>query len=124
MTEIREGSLHKKFEVEGVIFEIFYGYSTEEEKQHGWGPQPQYPVFTENPQYTARGFPFATAYQDCCEYYQPIKPKKEDNWCYNCKLFDQREKYIGICTCEKRREAVARSGTQESNETDDGGRRL
>ena len=112
MEKVIEGTLHKRIEIEGVTFEIYNGYSCEAEKQAGWDPSPQYPVFEEQPQYTAKGYPFAMVYQDCCEYYEPIKPRTEDNWCFNCKMFDKREKYIGICTCEKRKLEVARSGTQ------------
>ncbi len=111
MEEIKEGTLYKEIEIEGVLFSIYYGYSTEEEKKKNWEPAPQYPVFEEHPQYTARGFPFANSFQDCCEHYVPIAPRKSDHWCFNCKLFDRREFFIGICTCEKRRKEVARNGT-------------
>lgn len=111
MDNIKEGALHKVVEIEGVTFEIYLGYSTEEEKKQGWEPSPQYPVFEKHPQYTKDGRPFAIVYQDCCEYYESINPNRDNLWCYNCKLFDKREDYIGICTCEHRR-AVARSGTQ------------
>ena len=112
MEMIKEGDLYKRIEIEGVTFLIYYGYSTEKEKEHGWEPAPQYPAFEEVPQYTPDGRPFANPCQDCCEYYDPIAPRKSDNWCFNCKLFDKREQMIGICTCEKRKLEVARSGTQ------------
>ncbi|MBQ8409023.1 MAG: hypothetical protein IJY39_09190 [Clostridia bacterium] len=113
MENIKEGTFYKEVEIEGVVFKIYYGYVNDEERYSGWEPTPLYPIFEEHPQYTPRGYPFATAYQDCCPYYEPIRTGKQDNkWCFNCKLFDKREKYIGICTCEKRKLEVARSGTQ------------
>ena len=111
MENIKEGTLYKKLEIEGVTFDIYYGYSTEEEKKRDWEPAPQYPMFEETPQYTPSGRPFVNSFQDCCECYDPIVPRKSDNWCFNCKHFDKREQLIGICTCEKRKLEVARSGT-------------
>lgn len=113
MEEIKEGTLYKEIEIEGVTFLIYYGYSTENEKQNGWEPAPLYPVFEEHPRYTVKGFPFANSFQDGCEYYEPKSQKKAERWCFSCKMFDQRDQLIGICTCEKRRLEVARSGTPE-----------
>ena len=45
MEMIKEGDLYKRIEIEGVTFLIYYGYSTEKEKEHGWEPAPQYPAF-------------------------------------------------------------------------------
>ena len=59
MEMIKEGDLYKRIEIEGVTFLIYYGYSTEKEKEHGWEPAPQYPAFEEVPQYTPDGRPFA-----------------------------------------------------------------
>lgn len=104
MEYISEGTLYKKIEIEGVVFEIYYGYGSEEERLNGWEITPQYPIFDEHPQYTPKGYPFATAYQNCCDDYQPIRRGKQDNkWCFNCRLFDRKERYIGICRCEKRK---------------------
>ncbi len=103
MNKIRDGDLYSTFEIEGVTFAIYYGYPTESERLHGWEPSPIYPDFTVAPQYAPGGQPFATVYQDACEYYRPLLNKTDDHWCYNCEMFVKREKYIGICTCEKRR---------------------
>ncbi len=111
MNKIRDGDLYQRFEIEGVIFEIYYGYSTDSERRHGWEPSPIYPDFTAIPQYTPSGYPFATVYQDGCEHYKPIIHKSEDHWCYNCEMFDKREKHIGICKCEFRK-----CHTQRKNE--------
>jgi len=102
MNEIKDGDFYKRVEIEGVTFEIFYRYSSEEERARGWEPLPCYPDFEEHPQYTKDGYAFAIAYQDVCKHYQPIR--KGEPWCDNCKLFDKREKYIGICQCQARRE--------------------
>lgn len=102
MKEFREGDLYKIFEVDGTQFEIRYGYECEGDRQ--WGePSPVYPDFRTKPQYTKDGYQFAVAYQIECEHYEPIK-KSDDDWCANCKFYDKREEYMGICRCEARRE--------------------
>ncbi len=104
MNKIRDGDLYQTLEIEGVTFEIYYGYSSDGERSLGWEPSPIYPDFTATPQYTKRGLPFVTAYQDACKHYKPIKNKSDDHWCYNCEMFDKRDKHIGICQCAHRRE--------------------
>ncbi len=100
---MKEGTLYKRVEIEGVTFEIDYGYLTDEHRQRGWDAEPLYPDFVERPQYTRDGFPFANAYQDVCEHYQRKPSKNDDDWCDLCKLFEKHETYIGICRCEARR---------------------
>ncbi len=107
MNNIRDGDLYGTFEIEGVRFVIYYGYSTESERALGWEPSPIYPDFVQAPQYTQSGQPFATAYQDACEHYMPIIEEADDNWCHNCKMFDKTEKHIGICRCEQRRKHIS-----------------
>ena len=102
MNQIRDGNLHRIVEIDGVEFKIYYGYISDTERDRGWEPYPVYPDFVKAPQYTADGEAFVTAFQDTCEHYEP-RGKGED-WCDNCKLFDKRDKYIGICKCPLNRE--------------------
>lgn len=97
---IREGTLYKSFEVEGIHFDIYYGYECEGERRFG-EPTPVYPDFLTAPQYTKDGYPFAVAYQIECEHYDPVR-KSDDSWCALCRFYDKREEYMGICRCEKR----------------------
>lgn len=101
MNVIKEGDLYKAFEIDGVRFEIRYGYECEGERQFG-EPSPVYPDFIGSPQYTKDGYRFAVAYQIECEHYAPIK-KSDDDWCANCKFYDKREEYMGICRCEEQK---------------------
>ncbi len=110
MNNIRDGDLYGIFEIEGVTFEIYYGYPTESERERGWEPSPIYPDLAGTPQYTKSGYRFVTAYQDACEHYVPIISRPDDGWCHNCKMFDKKEKYIGICLCEQRRNGRKNDG--------------
>ncbi len=110
MNKIRAGDLYDLFDIEGVKFEIYYGYPTESERLHGWEPSPIYPDFTATPQYTFDGQPFAMVYQDACEHYKPIQNRSDNHWCCNCEMFDKREKHIGICQCKYRRKRRKNNG--------------
>ncbi len=100
-TKIREGDLYKTVTVADKTFEIRYGYSCDAERLR-WEPTPIYPDFRASPEYTAKGYPFATAYQDICEYYIPKSNATGENWCNDCTLFDKLEEYIGICNCKEK----------------------
>ncbi len=99
---VREGDLYKIVTVADKSFEIRYGYSCDGERAH-WEPTPVYPDFIASPKYTAEGYPFAVAYQDICEYYDPKPKATGENWCNDCAMFDKKEEFIGICKCQKRR---------------------
>lgn len=101
MQKPNEGDLYKSFEIEGTRFDIYYGYEAEGEREH-WDPSPVYPWFPDKPQYTKDGIPFSVAYQDVCEYYEPIVTDTDFHECDNCKLFDKREEFVGLCKCQKR----------------------
>ncbi len=101
MKKPNEGDLYKSIEIEGTRFDIYYGYETEEEKTR-WDPSPVYPYFPDQPQYTKDGIPFAVAYQDVCEYYDPFVTETDFHECDNCRLFDKREEFVGLCKCQKR----------------------
>ena len=104
MKDIREGDLHKTVVIGDRIFEIRYGYTSEEERSR-WAPVPIYPDFAKAPQYTTDGFPFVTAYQDSCPHYCSKPMATGENWCSDCKHFEKCEEYIGICRCEKKSRA-------------------
>lgn len=108
MKDIREGDLHKTVVIGDRIFEIRYGYTSEEERSR-WAPVPIYPDFAKAPQYTTDGFPFVTAYQDSCPHYRSKPMATGENWCSDCKHFEKCEEYIGICRCEKKSRADAPS---------------
>ena len=108
MKDIREGDLHKTVVIGDRIFEIRYGYTSEEERSR-WAPVPIYPDFAKVPQYTTDGFPFVTAYQDSCPHYCSKPMATGENWCSDCKHFEKCEEYIGICRCEKKSRADAPS---------------
>ena len=101
MEDIREGALHKTVVIGDAVFEIRYGYASDEERQH-WEPTPIYPDFVTMPRYTPEGFSFVTAYQDGCIHYQGKPMATGENWCSDCKHFEACEEYIGICRCDKR----------------------
>lgn len=101
IAEIKEGDLYKTFELDGIRFDIYYGYEDESERHFG-ELSPVYPDFIAKPQYTKDGYPFAVAYQMECEHYAP-KRNSDDDWCANCKFYDKREEYMGVCRCEKRK---------------------
>ena len=112
MTEGKEGELYKSVEIEGARFDIYYGYASEQEKKSGWEPTPQYPDFDNEPQFAENGYRFTVAYGQVCEHYEPISTTTDFIYCHNCKLFDKKEEYIGVCLCEKRR----RGYTEKKNE--------
>ncbi len=101
MKDIREGDLHKTVVVEDTVFEIRYGYTSEEERGR-WDPVPLYPDFVKIPMFTPDGFPFATVYQDGCRHFREKPLSSGERWCGDCKHFEQCEEYIGICRCAKK----------------------
>ena len=106
MEDIREGDLHKTVVIEDTVFEIRYGYTSEEERNR-WEPVPIYPDFVKTPKHTGDGAPFVTAYQDACRHYRPTPSATGENWCGDCKHFEACEEYIGVCRCEKKRQIIA-----------------
>lgn len=100
--KIRDGDIYKVAVVADRKFEIRYGYSTEAESEM-WEPAPVYPDFLSQPEYTPDGIPFATAFQDACEYFAVKQCSNGEGWCDNCIHFDKREDYIGLCRAEERK---------------------
>lgn len=107
MDDIKDGTLYKSVKIEGARFDIYYGFYNESEKERGYSPTPIYPDFSGRPQYAKNGQPFATAYQEVCNYYQPIKKDIDFVGCGNCKLYERREELIGLCQCREQRKKAA-----------------
>ena len=99
MNKIRDGDVYKTITVQGVTFELKYGYYEEYEKSHS-EPVPIYPDFRREPRHTEDGHPFVTAMQDTCEGF-----RGEDCslGCYACRHFKEGEDLIGICLSADRR---------------------
>ena len=98
----REGELYRVIETHGRVFEIYYGYYDDGDRQNPFvEPMEMYPNFVEHPVYTETGIPFVTAMQLPCEYFRG--EVDEDNTCYQCAYYERCEELLGVCTCEARR---------------------
>lgn len=87
---IRDGDLYKIAVIADKSFTIRYRYSTESEREK-WEPTPIYSDFISEPVYTAKGIPFATAYQDVCEHYVAKPNINSEKWCdKGCKSTSQK----------------------------------
>ena len=103
MNRIREGDLYKIITVCGKVFELYYGYYDEIEREGKYtDPIPIYPDFIKEPIYTDDGYSFATEMQDICSHF--LGREGEDS-CFACCHFEKGDELIGICKCEKRRSA-------------------
>ncbi len=100
---IDNDTLYKVVNIEGVSFEIRYGYESSKEIDKGWEPTPIYPDFLKNPRYTPKGYPFITVYQAICDHYEPKEDVSGEDWCNDCLWMEQHETYIGICRCKDRK---------------------
>ena len=78
----KENDVYKVIILHGKRFEIKYGYY--EEIDRAFEPVPIYPDFISEPVYTAKGIPFATAYQDVCEHYVAKPNINSEKWCDKC----------------------------------------
>lgn len=98
----KEGELYKRITVHGVIFDVFYGYYDEKDRQNPRiEPMEMYPDFIKAPVYTADGEPFVTAMQKPCEHFRGLSDL--DNTCYQCSHFEKCEDLLGICRCRRNR---------------------
>ena len=95
----QDGELYKVVTVQGVNFELRYGYYEEFERGIG-EPIPIYPDFRKTPQYTKEGHPFVTQMQELCEYGES---KFSEGCCADCRYFLFGEELLGICTCPENR---------------------
>ena len=104
MTEqIREGDLYKSLTVFGQTFHLYYGYYDERDRRSRYQePIPLYPDFEANPHYTDKGEPFVTQMQDPCSCFDG---EAAGDGCYACRYFRQGDDLIGICTCDRLKQA-------------------
>ncbi len=99
-----EGDLYKIYEVEGLFFEIRYGYYKEDERGRV-EPLPIFPDFRKNPVYTVDGYMLASLIHSACPYYESIKQKPELN-CGDCIHYSDHKSEIAVCKCDKRRKSI------------------
>ena len=78
----KEGDLYRIINIDGVQFDIHYGYYEEKDRFGKYNDSiPIYPNFSENPQYNIRGEPFVTQMQDVCEHYEA---QRDGDSCHAC----------------------------------------
>ena len=100
MHPARDGDLYKRIELYGKVFEIFYGYYEEFEKESAFGePTPIYPDFLKHPAYTPEGCPFTTQMQPLCAFGDSKFP---DGCCIDCSHFSAEYDLFGICKCPQK----------------------
>ena len=93
---------YKVCRVDGKAFIVYFEYDEQLKESY-----PVYPDFTEHPEFTDEGRPFATAEQESCSQCKPKpsgEPKPFD--CGGCGwFFREQTAYdpIGVCMCEAQR---------------------
>ena len=98
----KEGELYKVIKAHGKIFEIYYGYYDEADRQNPLvEPMEMYPNFVQTPVYTEKGIPFAVAMQPPCKHFKG--EADVDNTCYQCTYYERCEELLGLCTCPHNR---------------------
>jgi len=101
--KIHEGDLFDTIIVDGVSFEIRYGYYADFERER-WEPMPIFPDLKTNPVYTTDGELIVTQMQDICEKYKRRPKRTDDERCADCIFFtSENKKLIGICRNAERR---------------------
>ena len=94
----KEGDLFKIIRLCGKTFEIRYGFYEECDRHTKYAePIEIYPDFLKEPQFTDDGFPFVTAVQTPCEYFNG--KENENSTCEECAYYQHGEELIGICSC-------------------------
>lgn len=99
----KEGDIYKSLEIEGVSFEIRYGYYDPELERGRIEPMPIFPNFEDDPQYTKKGYMFITADQAICKHFEPKSRESDEGWCNDCKHLELYESCLGVCRCENNR---------------------
>jgi hypothetical protein len=101
MNQVKDGELYKRIELHGKVFDIYYGYYEEFERESQFAePIPIYPDFECNPEYTDDGYPFVTHMQALCEYGDS---RFVEGCCFDCRHFSNESDLIGVCRCAQRR---------------------
>ena len=99
MTKHKDGDLYKKIDIDGMVFDIRYGYYEEFERDNN-DPEPIYPDFLKNPTYL-KDIPLVTAMQYVCEHF-PGK-RSVDTTCFECGYYEEKKELIGVCNHPGRR---------------------
>lgn len=97
----KEKHLHKVYQVGGRSFPVYREYDEQLDESY-----PVFPDFEQCPEYTAQGYPFATAVQDNCHYAKARTQEEVPNDCSSCEwFFREHTPYdpIGICMFDDRR---------------------
>lgn len=98
----REGDIYRIYTVEGLSFEIRYGYHAENERGRV-EPLPIFPDMVETPVYTPGGIPVTTYTQAPCRHYKPWQPAEPEEWCGDCLYYDGGREKMGCCLCPERK---------------------
>jgi hypothetical protein len=95
MKSKKEGDLYKTIIIDGVVFDIRYGYYEETDRYGKYNdPIPIYPDLVTSPKYNADGYRIVTEMQDVCEH---SERSFNEGICVECSFYKQSDELIGIC---------------------------
>jgi len=98
----KEGTLYKRIAVSDKVFDIYYGYYEDFEREFN-DPIPLYPDLLRIPEYTSSGELIVTGMQDICSNYSG---RESGDSCAGCLYFKSCEDLFGICTCLQNRKKL------------------
>lgn len=98
----KEGDLYKIYTVDGIAFEIRYGYHAENERGRV-DPLPIFPDMVAVPVYTKNGIPITAYVQAPCKHYTPRQGPHPEEWCGDCIHYGSRCEKMARCLCPERR---------------------
>ena len=116
LSEVKEGDLFKRIELDGEIFEIRYGFYEACDRLNRFAePIPLYPDFTRYPCYSKAGVPFATEMQPPCEHF--VGQCDADSVCGDCEFYRHGDELLGQCICpHNQREPERRESCKYGND--------
>ena len=101
MEKRREGDLYQSVEIYGKVFDIYYGYYDDFERNSKYNdPVPVYPDLATNPEYNDEAYRIVTQMQIACDDYSG---KHSEDRCGLCSHFEKGSNLFGLCTCENQR---------------------
>lgn len=99
MKHIKEGDLYKTIAIDGIVFEIRYGYYEDRDRYGKYNdPIPIYPDLVTFPEYNKEGYRIVTEMQDVCEH---GKSNFTEGICVACPFYEHTDDLIGICKHQK-----------------------
>lgn len=101
-TSPQEGDLFRIYTVDGLSFQIRYGYHAENERGRV-EPLPIFPDLLSEPVYTRCGIPVTSYIQAPCIHYTPRHPDHPEEWCGDCIHYDAGQEKMGRCLCPERK---------------------